>query len=192
MLLFYRTFLTTDSPWQRFSITIGFTFSLGSPNQNFKYSSLAQSRINRLIFLGKPVISELTDETCRIDWTPPQSNGGSPVTGYAIERKRAGAGTNWCRVASNVAVHNCTLRRLVDGASYNVRVIAVSAVGESECSQFSESFTPLAPSTPVTGFKTGKLTDNSIELKWVIPEEIGAAGIDGYVFRKIWPENIYL
>jgi hypothetical protein len=81
---------------------------------------------------------------------------------------------------------------LVDGASYNVRVIAVSAVGESECSQFSESFTPLAPSTPVTGFKTGKLTDNSIELKWVIPEEIGAAGIDGYVFRKIWPENIYL
>ena len=130
---------------------------------------------------GKPVISELTDETCRVDWTPPQSNGGSAITGYAIERKRSGEAT-WCRVGDS-AVHNFTLRRLVDGATYQVRVIAITAVGESEPSQFSESFTPVSAPNGATNLRTGKLTDHAIELKWNIPDEVGAAGVDGYVIQ---------
>jgi len=131
---------------------------------------------------GKPVISDLTDETCRLDWTPPQSNGGSAVTGYAIERKRKGE-ASWCRVAEGVTNHFFVLRRLVDGATYNVRVLAISASGESPESQHSEAFTPISAPASCSMFRTGKLSDNGIELKWNKPDEVGAAGISGYVIQ---------
>ena len=130
---------------------------------------------------GKPVISDLTDETCRVDWTPPKSNGGSNITSYTVQRKRKGE-TTWVSVGS-ATLHNYLARRLVDGQSYQVRVIANSAIGAGEPSDVSEPFTPLAPSGPVTSLRAGKQTDTAIELKWNIPEEIGAAGIDGYAIQ---------
>ena len=130
---------------------------------------------------GKPVISDLTDETCRVDWTPPKSNGGSAITSYTVQRKRKGEST-WVSVG-DATLHNILARRLVDGQSYQVRVIANTAIGAGEPSDVTEPFTPLAPSGPVTTLRAGKQTDTAVELKWNIPEEIGAAGIDGYLVQ---------
>ena len=48
---------------------------------------------------GKPVISELTDETCRADWTPPSDDGSCEIRGYLVERKKTKA-TRWIRLDS--------------------------------------------------------------------------------------------
>ena len=39
----------------------------------------------------------------------------------------------------------------------------------------------MAPTAGVSLFKVGRRTDESIELKWLEPEEIGAGGLDKYV-----------
>ena len=44
----------------------------------------------------------------------------------------------------------------------------------------SRKFTPQQPTTEVTCFRTGEITDSSIELLWGPPLEIGFAGLDGY------------
>merc|ERR1719454_2024627 len=57
-------------------------------------------------------------------------------------------------------------------------------------SESSKEFMPIAPTSPITGFKIGKCTDESIELKWFEPDEIGAGGLDGYVVEMMkWPSE---
>ena len=41
----------------------------------------------------------------------------------------------------------------------------------------------MAPTAGVSLFKVGRRTDESIELKWLEPEEIGAGGLDKYVLE---------
>lgn len=48
----------------------------------------------------------------------------------------------------------------------------------------SDPFTPIAPTSEVTSFRLGKVTDESIELHWRQPAEVGAAGIDGYIIEQ--------
>ena len=130
---------------------------------------------------GAGCISDLTDETCRLDWTPSTgSNGGSPVLGYIVERKKSGNAT-WVRINNDlITKHNYLVRRLVDGATYQLRVCAVNKVGVSEPCPATDSFTPLAAPQNISALKVGATTDGTIELKWNLPEEVGAAGIDGY------------
>merc|ERR1711990_1114301 len=72
---------------------------------------------------GTPVISDVTDETCRLDWTPCASNGGSPIVGFNVYRKKSG-NSNYVKI-NNIPVkrHNYLIRRLVDGASYQLQVV---------------------------------------------------------------------
>ena len=162
------------------NLIVANAFAIDSATYSFGDASIA---VNVLDVPGQPgaaCFSELTDETCRLDWTPYTNDGGSPVLGYAIERKKAGNAA-WVRVNPTlVTAHNYLVRRLVDGATYQLRVCAVNAVGAGEPSAATDSFTPLAAPANVTGIKVGATTDGSIQLKWNIPDEVGAAGIDGY------------
>ena len=129
---------------------------------------------------GRPAISNLNDESCRTDWTPPQDDGDCEMRGYIIERKKVKA-QRWIRLNGELcAYHNYDVRRLVDGNTYQVRVTPVNICGFGEPSEPSEPFTPIAPTSEVTSFRLGRQTDESIELHWRRPAEVGAAGIDGY------------
>lgn len=72
---------------------------------------------------------------------------------------------------------------MIEGSTYQIRVIAVNEVGESEPSEPSDEFTPMAPTSEVSMLRVGKQTDDSIELKWLEPEDIGAGGIDKYILE---------
>ena len=77
---------------------------------------------------GAGCVSDLTDETCRLDWTPCQADGGAPVLGYIVERKKSG-NASWVRINNDlITKHNYLVRRLVDGATYQLRVCAVNKV----------------------------------------------------------------
>jgi len=130
---------------------------------------------------GKPVISELTDETARADWTPPLDDGDCSIRGYLVERKKVKA-NRWIRLNGDLATyHHYLVKRLVDGNTYQVRLTAVNECGQGPPSEPSEPFTPIAPTSEVTSFRLGKITDESIELLWRQPAEVGAAGIAGYI-----------
>ena len=69
---------------------------------------------------------------------------------------------------------------MIEGNEYEIRVKAVNDVGPSEPSKSSNKFTPQEATSEVTLFRTGNITDTSIELLWNPPLEIGFAGLDGY------------
>nr|XP_039267422.1 myosin-binding protein C, cardiac-type-like [Styela clava] len=127
-----------------------------------------------------PVISNVTAETCQVEWKEPGENAGCPIKGYVIERKKTQS-ERWIRL--NAAPIECTdyeARRMIEGIEYQIRILAANAVGLSEPSKPSLPFTPLAPCSVPTNFKVSATTDDSIELSWIPPMEIGAAGLDGY------------
>merc|ERR1712088_1212962 len=133
------------------------------------------------------VIGEITEDSCVIEWSPPADDGGCEFKGYTIERKKAKS-NRWIRLNGALCTfHKFHAKRMVEGTVYQIRVIAVNEVGPSAPSESSKEFMPIAP---ITGFKIGKCTDESIELKWFEPDEIGAGGLDGYVVEMMkWPSE---
>ena len=56
---------------------------------------------------SKPIPENVDATTISITWNPPESDGGSPVTGYIIERCDVSRG-RWVR-ANREKVRNCSL-----------------------------------------------------------------------------------
>ncbi|XP_076805528.1 myosin-binding protein C, fast-type-like isoform X3 [Clavelina lepadiformis] len=131
-----------------------------------------------------PQVSNVTAETCYATWNPPSCNGGCPIKGYVIERKKTKS-DRWIRLnVEPLSLLDFEARRMIEGTEYQLRVRAVNQVGLGEASEPSTPFTPLAPCTEPTGFRVSTTTDEAIELSWLPPLEIGAAGLDGYLLEQ--------
>ena len=79
--------------------------------------------------------SEVTRSTCTLTWEPPESDGGSVITGYIVERKSPST-SRWVRVnKSPVRDMVYTVTDLAEGSEYEFRVIAENAAGMSKPSQ---------------------------------------------------------
>lgn len=80
-----------------------------------------------------------------ITWEAPKSDGGSPVTGYLVERCTNNS-DRWVRVTRD-AIPELTLPvdNLMEGSVYQFRVLAVNKKGESQPSEPCEPFTAKNP-----------------------------------------------
>lgn len=89
---------------------------------------------------GQPKIVETTETSADIEWAPPQSDGGNPVSGYDVYVK-VRTSTHWRKV-TKVQTKNTTytLENLEKDVEYEVRVVAANAAGDSEPSKPSEPF----------------------------------------------------
>jgi hypothetical protein len=77
-----------------------------------------------------------------LSWSPPSSDGGSPVTNYVVEYELTTGGT-WSVFANGVSTSTtATVTGLSDRTSYDFRVSAVNAIGQSS---------PSAPVTAIPG-----------------------------------------
>lgn len=85
-----------------------------------------------------PTVTDVTESSCTVYWAPPVSDGGSPVTGYYVERY-SDVSPRWLRV-NRAPVSELTLLipDLVKGTDYIFRVIAENKKGESQPSEPSE------------------------------------------------------
>ncbi|WP_344061057.1 fibronectin type III domain-containing protein, partial [Terrabacter lapilli] len=81
-----------------------------------------------------------------LTWAAPASNGGSPVTGYAVYRGTSAGGEAASPVASNVTGTSFTDTGLTNGTTYYYKVAAINAVGTSPQSN-EASATPQAAGT---------------------------------------------
>jgi len=81
-----------------------------------------------------PLIDEIFATTCRVQWSPPTTDGGSPLTGYIVERRLQGA-SRWSKVTKQPVAPDITqmiVEELIDGSEYEFRVIACNKVAQSE------------------------------------------------------------
>ncbi|KAL3087314.1 hypothetical protein niasHS_008633 [Heterodera schachtii] len=139
---------------------------------------------------GPPSTPEVTaydSNSVSLKWNLPRDEGGSPVTGYVIERFEKRSGGDWASVKGLgiLPLTSCTVPGLAQGESYQFRVRAVNAVGKGppsgacvECSPFVSP--PGAPEKP----RVGKITKHTVNLSWIRPLHDGGASIDGYVIEQ--------
>ncbi|XP_037545143.1 myosin binding protein Ca [Nematolebias whitei] len=123
------------------------------------------------------------EDSATITWDPPSFDGGLPVKGYLMERKKVGS-SRWTKL--NFDVYESTTyeaKKMIEGVLYEMRVFAVNSIGVSQPCANSKPFMPIAPTSEPTRLVVEDVTDTTCALKWRPPDKIGAGGIDGYIIE---------
>ena len=97
------------------------------------------------------------DAQARVSWTAPESDGGSPVTGYVVQQS-LDAGASWTAAAGSPVTGSTTsmvVKSLANGVRVAFRVAAVNARGTGSFSTPSSAVIPKAgvvtpPAPPTT------------------------------------------
>ncbi|CAL8285016.1 unnamed protein product [Merluccius merluccius] len=123
------------------------------------------------------------EDCATMSWEAPAFDGGAKIKGYLMERKKKGS-SRWTKL--NFDVYESTTyeaKRMIEGVFYEMRVFAINSIGLSQPSNTSKPFMPLAPTSEPTRLLVHDVTDSTCTLKWLAPERIGAAGLDGYIIE---------
>ena len=110
-------------------ITLKVVNELGSDKANFYF--------NILDVPGPPTgpitFDDITGSSVTISWKKPKDDGGSPITGYAIEKKDLDHLGGWVPAVNFVEpyIFTSTVLRLLEGTQYEFRVFAINAQGRS-------------------------------------------------------------
>ncbi|XP_053416263.1 myosin-binding protein C, cardiac-type [Nycticebus coucang] len=127
-----------------------------------------------------PKISNVGEDSCMVQWEPPAYDGGQPVLGYILERKKKKS-YRWMRLNFDLLRElSHEARRMIEGVVYEMRVYAVNAIGMSRPSPASQPFMPIGPPSEPTHLAVEDVSDTTVSLKWRPPEREGAGGLDGY------------
>ncbi|XP_071256530.1 titin-like [Salvelinus alpinus] len=128
-------------------------------------------------------ITSITSETMTICWKRPESDGGSSISGYVIE-KREKSGLRWVQVNTK-PVNDLRVKasNLCEGCEYEYRVYAENVAGLSPPSipckltkAEDPQFLPSAPAKP----KVIDSAKTSVTLSWNKPLFDGGAAVTGY------------
>ncbi len=120
-----------------------------------------------------------------LSWSTPNSDGGSPITGYDVYRGTSAGGESATPVAANVATTGLTDTGVVNGTTYFYRVAAVNAAGVSaESGEASATPKPAATVPSAPQGLTGAGGNGVVKLSWSAPASDGGAAVNGYdVYR---------
>ena len=104
------------------------------------------SRIDKPAAPGTPTITEVTNDTATLEWTPPTKDGGSPVFNYVIEYKPI-SGKKWLPANKHETVLETTytVLNLVEGDVYEFKISAENLAGVGKPSSVSEKVTIKVP-----------------------------------------------
>jgi hypothetical protein len=135
------------------------------------------------IVAGAPTIGTATagNTSATVNWTPPASNGGSPITSYEVQAFTGPTFTTpvgGLRTAPGTAT-SLAVGGLTNGTQYRFQVRAVNAAGNSPFSALSNTVTPATvPGAPqILNATSG---DASATVRWNAPANNGGSPVTGY------------
>ncbi|MFG3053820.1 fibronectin type III domain-containing protein [Kitasatospora sp. NPDC048239] len=119
------------------------------------------------------------DGGARISWTPPASDGGSPITGYTVAASPGGAGVTAPAGATSVSLYYLT-----NGTPYTFTVAAANATGSSAASAASAPVTPKAATQP-SGVGNLQVAPGNARatVTWTLPASDGGADLTGQILQ---------
>lgn len=133
----------------------------------------------------------ISSSKINLSWIAPTNTGGTPVTGYMIQ-KRDSCADNFSTLVANTSNTSTTYSNtgLVNGTCYQYRVFAHNAVGTSMASNNAtgttlQDPTPsiYLPSTPI-GLGVVAKSNTALKLTWSAPSNTGGASITGYQIQR--------
>ncbi|KAM4704558.1 myosin-binding protein C, fast-type [Rhinophrynus dorsalis] len=128
-------------------------------------------------------ITSVGEDWANVIWDIPKYDGGQPITGYLIERKKKGS-QRWMKMNFEVFTDTAyQSTKMIEGVLYEIRVFAVNAIGISQQANTSKPFMPIAPTSEPQHLTVEDVTDTTCTLKWRPPDRVGAGGIDGYLIE---------
>ncbi|XP_060132103.1 immunoglobulin superfamily member 22 isoform X1 [Zootoca vivipara] len=123
---------------------------------------------------SQPQVTDVTKDAITITWSPPAKDGGSPVMGYVVERRKKGSNL-WVPVSKELIQDTkCKVDGLLEDTEYEFRVIAVNRAGPGQPSSASNSVVardPIKPPGLVKDLHVADSSNSSISLAWQQPEE---------------------
>jgi titin len=130
--------------------------------------------------------SAISPTSISLNWSPPQNNGGSPITGYEISY-RVAPNTSYTMLGTLNNVTTYTHTGLVTGKTYIYRISANNAIGTGSPSPEvlatpnsrsvpPKNIVPNPPQNPVAS----AYSSTQINLSWEAPPSNGGPVISGY------------
>ncbi|XP_047452409.1 immunoglobulin superfamily member 22-like isoform X2 [Mugil cephalus] len=123
---------------------------------------------------SQPQVSNVTKSTMTVSWTRPTHDGGAPVLGYNLERRKKGSNM-WLQVNKELLTDTSFLvDGLVDDVEYEFRVTGVNRAGAGSPSTVSNSVLakdPIRAPGPVRNLCVSDSSNSSVSLRWTPPDE---------------------
>jgi hypothetical protein len=120
-----------------------------------------------------------------VNWTAPENNGGSPITGYKVTPYLNGT-TAQSPTTVGAGASSATINGLTAGSSYTFTVLAVNSVGNGPESTQSNAVVPTAlnPAGQPTGVVAQGKSSGAL-LTWTAPASDGGSPITAYRITPI-------
>ena len=117
------------------------------------------------------------DQELTVRFSPPASNGGSPITNYQYSLD---GGTSWVTRSPASTVSPLTIAGLVNGSAYQVRLRALNDAGTGAPSGTLVATPRTVPGDPVLGVVTAG--DRSVSVSFSPPASNGGSPITNYQY----------
>ncbi|XP_061772633.1 immunoglobulin superfamily member 22-like [Nerophis ophidion] len=134
-------------------------------------------------------VSGVTRDAMMVSWNPPGHDGGAPVLGYNLERRKKGSNM-WLQVNKELIPDSkCVVDGLVADVQYEFRVISVNQAGSGSPSNISNAVMakdPIRAPSFVKNLLVSDSTNTSISLSWTPPEQGDTPS--GYIL-EVRPED---
>ena len=160
------------------------------------WSNVADATTDDLTVPGAPTGLRATPSGVRgsdrilLTWTRPATDGGSPITGYQIERSLSRSGPWVIHVASTGSAATTYLHTgLAPGTTRFYRVRALNAQGHGDPSNVREGTTNAAPPGQPRNLSARAAGPTSITLTWEAPSSDGGERITGYTIQRRGPHD---
>ncbi|KAF6733011.1 Titin, partial [Oryzias melastigma] len=127
-------------------------------------------------------VLEVTRQHVHLSWEAPEHDGGSPLTGYQVEKRDVSRKT-WVKVITGIQDLEYTVTDVVEGKEYLFRVTACNKCGPGEPAYIDEPVNVSSPATvsdPPENLKWRDKSASGIFLTWEPPKYDGGSSIRGY------------
>jgi hypothetical protein len=167
----------TISPFTISSLAIGTTYDVKIKAVNSAGAGPESNMVqgNTWNVPSAPTITSITsgDQQLTVNFTAPTSDGGAAITDYEYS-------LNGESFSAGQTTSPITITGLTNGQSYEVRIIAVNAVGTGELSNMVLATPATTPSAPtITSITSG---DQQLTVNFTAPTSDGGSAITNYIY----------